>query len=110
MQGVIILNTIPVWATYWRAGLITGLAIGLVVSLIVIWIARDPTPAACVCIYFIILLTLFGTLIGDCFHKELVEIRYEICIDDTVDFNALMDKYEFIEQRENSWIVRERIE
>ena len=41
---------------------------------------------------------------------KYVETQYEISIDDTASFNAVYDKYEIIEEKENTFIVVERQE
>ena len=119
MQGVEILNVLPIYSTHWITGIIAGALVGLGIGIGIlifmcliestIWRSLFFSYMALV-IEIILASSLFGGLIGECFQKELVETRYEIRLDDTVDFDALMDKYEFIEQRENSWIVKEKRE
>lgn len=41
---------------------------------------------------------------------EYVETQYEVSIDDTAAFNAVYDKYNIIEEKENTFIVVERQE
>jgi len=117
MQGVEILNVLPIYSTHWITGLVAGalvcLGIGIGILLFMcfgeprIW--KDLFLAYMALVIEITLIgSLFGAMIGECFHKKLVETRYEIRLDDTVDLDEFMDKYEFIEQRENSWIVKER--
>lgn len=110
MQGVEILNTLPIYSTYWELGLLSGLGIALIILVGVIFVADRLSTDRCILISTIlaVISMLFGALIGECFHKELVETRYEVRLDDTVNLDEFMDKYEFIEQRENSWIVKEK--
>lgn len=110
MQGVEILNTLPIYSTHWALGLLSGLAIALFASIALIYIIDSLSISECIAISveLAVIGMLFGALIGDCFKAELVETRYEVRLDDTVDLDEFMDKYEFIEQRENSWIVKEK--
>ena len=119
MQGVTILNTIPVYETHWVTGLIIGALVGLGIGIgiLLFMYFKEPTIWEELLFVYIgsvieiaLFSSLFGGMIGDCFHKELVETRYEIRLDDTIDLGEFMDKYEVIEQRENSWIVKERTE
>lgn len=107
MQGVEIINTLPIYETHWFTGLQIGAVIAFVTTLIGLILTRNRevlTIGAALILCFM----LFGALFGDCVKKELIETRYEVFIDDTVDYDKFIDDYEFIEQRENSWIVKER--
>ena len=39
---------------------------------------------------------------------EYVETQYEVSIDETVSFTEFYDKYEVVEERDNSFIVKDR--
>ena len=116
MQGIEIINTIPVYTTYWHTGMLWGLWVGAGLSLgLVLYYAIKKSiimDAAldfiCVSIIMIMIFMGFGAVVGENFEKDFVETWYEIRIPDGADFDAITEKYELIEQGENSWIVKER--
>lgn len=117
MNGVTILNQFEVvtktalsWESFW-CGVLIGVGIGLIVAIIFglqegDWLA-----------FFIglgVFCTLLGLLVGllggcvMCRKPVEYETRYEVSINENVNMQEFMDKYEIIETRGSIYTVREK--
>lgn len=119
MDGVTILNEFEVvtktvfsWESFWWGALI-GAGFGLIVA--IIFGLQEGDWAA----FFIglgVYCTLFGLLVGLLGGFVLkpkpveYETHYEVSIDENVNMQEFMDKYEIIETRGSIYTVREKYE
>ena len=113
MEGVTILNTIPV----------TGLPIWLIIVCIIACIAfvvfdamiiadvivfKRKTRKILIVIFTILAIaapTLFGHLNS---IYETGRYYYECVIEDTASFNEIMDTYEIVDQRGDIWVLKDK--
>ena len=119
MQGVTILNQFEVvtktvfsWESFWRGALI-GVGIGLIAA--IIFGLNEADLGA----FFFALgafCTLLGLLVGLIAGGVLApkpveyETHYEVSINEEVNMQEFMDKYEIIETRGSIYTVREKCE
>lgn len=113
MEGVTILNTIPV----------TGLPMWLIIVCVIACVAfvvfdamiitdivvfKRKTRKILIVIFTILAITaptLFGYLNN---VYETGHYYYECVIEDTASFNEIMDTYEIIDQRGDIWVLKDR--
>lgn len=117
MDGVQILNQFEVvtetvfsWQGFW-GGVILGAVIALVAS--VAFGASEGEWSAfffCLITFLILFSPLLGLLSGHKLCPEPVEYEthYEVSIDENVNMQEFMDKYEIIETRGSIYTVREK--
>ena len=117
MEGVTILNEFEVVTktvfsseSFWWGALI-GAGIGLIVAIVsglgeISWLAFF-TGLGVFCTFLGLLVGLLG---GFVLAPEPVEYetRYEVSIDETVNMQEFMDRYEIIETRGSIYTVREK--
>ena len=119
MNGVIILNEFEVvtktvfsWESFWWGALI-GVGIGLIVA-IIFGLQEGEWP-----VFFVglgVFCTLIGLLVGLLGGFVLkpkpveYETHYEVSINENVNMQEFMDKYEIIETRGSIYTVREKYE
>ncbi len=116
MEGVQILNQFEVvtelafsWSSFW-IGLVIGAAGGLI-GAILFGLSEADWCAFFVCCG--IFIPIFGALVGGlcgCLGREPVayETRYEVSINEEVNIQEFMDKYEILETRGSIYTVREK--
>ena len=116
MNGVTILNEFEVvtktvfsWESFWW-GILIGAGIGLI-GAIILGLAEADWDA-----FFLgigLLCTIFGLFVGvlggvlDAKHVEY-ETHYEVSINEEVNMQEFMNKYEIIETRGSIYTVREK--
>ena len=119
MDGVTILNQFEVitktvfsWESFWWGALIGGV-IGLIIA-IIFGLQEDDWVA-----FFVglgVFCTLLGLLVGLlggfilCPKPAEYETHYEVSVDEKVNMQEFMDKYEIIETRGSIYTVREKSE
>ena len=117
MEGVTILNEFEVVTktvfsgeSFWWGALI-GAIVGLVLAIILglhemDWLAFFTGVG----VYCTILAVFFGLLLGFVLLPKPVEYEthYEVSIDENVNMQEFMDKYEIIETRGSIYTVREK--
>lgn len=119
MDGVTILNEIEVvtktvfsWESFWW-GALSGVIIGVLAAIIFglsegDWVAFF-IGLAVFCTFFVLFI---GLIVGFGLKPEPVEYEthYEVSIDENVNMQEFMDKYEIIETRGSIYTVREKYE
>jgi hypothetical protein len=117
MDGVAILNQFEVitktvfsWESFW-CGAIIGSSIGLIAAIIFglkegEWLAFFVSLGI-FCMTFVVLLGLLGGFVLAPKPVEY-ETHYEVTIDENVNMQEFMDKYEIIETRGSIYTVREK--
>ena len=117
MDGVTILNSFEVvtktvfsWPAFW-AGVIIGAVISLICAIIFGIIEGEWSAFFFELLFFTLLISPFiGLLSGKVICPEEVdwETRYEVSINEEVNMQEFMDKYEIIETRGSIYTVREK--
>ena len=117
MEGVQILNQFEVvtksvfnWQSFW-IGLAIGAAIGLITAIIFGWNEADWAAFFMALPLFTVIIGLFvGLFAGAVLAKKPVawETQYEVSINEEVNMQEFMDKYEIVETRGAIYTVREK--
>ena len=117
MTGVTILNEFEVvtktvfsWESFWW-GVLIGAGIGLITAIIFGIQESDWSAFFYGLSVFCTLIGLFVGLLGGFVLKPNpveYETHYEVSINETVDMQEFMDKYEIIETRGSIYTVREK--
>ena len=117
MEGVTILNEIEVvtktilsWESFWT-GAILGAAFAILVIVLVIASDWDWSCFGLVCGIFIPIVSILSALFaGFLIAPTPVEYEphYEVSINEEVNMQEFMDKYEIIETRGSIYTVREK--
>lgn len=117
MEGVQILNQFEVvtkyvfgWQSFW-AGVLIGAIVGLVAAIIFGITECDWEAFGYGCLFLIPIMAAFvGILSGGVLVKEPVaqETRYEVSINEEVNMQEFMNKYEIVETRGSIYTVREK--
>ena len=117
MDGVTILNEFEVvtktvfnWSAFW-VGVLIGVGIALVEG--IIFGLHEKSFLAFICMFLtvgILVSLLMGSISGHIIWPEPVEYEthYEVSIDENVNMQEFMDKYEIIEVRGSIYTVREK--
>lgn len=119
MDGVTILNEFEVviktvfsWESFWWGALI-GVSIGLIVTILTKFQEVDWSTffmgLGAFCIFFGLFTGLFNGFLLNPKSIEY-ETHYEISINEEVNMQEFMDKYEILETRGSIYTVREKCE
>ena len=119
MEGVTILNQFEVvtktvfsWQGFW-GGFILGAVIAFIAAVIFGTSEEDWSAFLFgLIVFFIVVSPLLGVVSGYKLCPEPVEYEthYEVSIDENVNMQEFMDKYEIIETRGSIYTVREKCE
>lgn len=122
MTGVTILNTFDIYDISGLQIFISFIPYILAAVLGFVVLSKAPKKASSgeitkfpVKVYIILIigaiLTIASVIFLDSkYPAKYVETQYEISIDDTASFNEVYDNYTIIEEKENTFIVKERLE
>lgn len=119
MDGVTILNEFEVvtktvfsWESFW-IGASLGAALAIVVILLVMASDFDWSSFGLMCAIFIPIVSIAVALMAGFLIAPTpveYETRYEVSINEEVNMQEFMDKYEIIETRGSIYTVREKSE
>ena len=116
-----ILNTIPTeiatgteYSFIWTPWTIVGMIIVVIlvgIGCIGIKLALDEGEFSLGILSVLLLILAFGLLMGPVLTHETTTTvnQYEVTIDKTVPFSEIIDKYDFIEQRGNIYVLQDKI-
>ena len=119
MEGINIINTIPIYATA-NAWMVTTALYCLLVALVIAVAAYIFTKLACnttsIVLIFIFLSLIIVTLafvviysLSDKTNTDVIEkYQYEVLIEDSVRFNDFNDKYQVVDNRGEIYIIEEK--
>ena len=114
LDGITVLNSFEEvvetgfnWGTMW-----IGLAIGLIIAFIISILDADYLGDFLykLSIFSIIVGSLCATLAGHLINPPPLkyEARWEVVIDDSVSMNEFYNRYEFVEQRREIYVIKEK--
>ena len=116
-----ILNTIPIevetgkaYYLSWSIGCILGLiffiAMTIFIGFCIKWCVEEHGDVFFIFLAFACLIVVFFTGVCILEHPVMTPInQYEVIMDDTVPFVEIIEKYDFIEQRGDIYILQDKV-
>ena len=117
-----ILNTIPIevetgkaYYLSWSIGCILGLIFFIAVSVFMVFCIKWFIEEHCEDFFFLFLFfvgAIIAVITGACIleHPVMTPInQYEVIMDDTVPFVEVIEKYDFIEQHGDIYILQDKV-
>lgn len=119
MEGVSVINTIPIYAAA-NAWMVTAALHCLLVALVIAVaayiftkLACDTTSTVLVITSMVLVITCFVFVaiysLSDNINTDVIEkYQYEVLIEDSVRFNDFNDKYEVVDNRGEIYVIEEK--